>query len=97
MFYQSEAKKINNILGFFFIFEKSPICPTLRLPQNKLCTPCAVVHGPSYGLKYSVDVIVASSTHCRDRNYPLLVYFFHFTCICMRSVFVVLSITKIVS
>jgi hypothetical protein len=34
------------------------------------------VPGPSYRLTYSVDVIVASSTHCRDRNYPLLVSFF---------------------
>jgi hypothetical protein len=31
------------------------------LPQNK-CAPCAVVHGSCYGLTFSVDVLVASST-----------------------------------
>jgi hypothetical protein len=39
-----------------------------------LYTYCCVVHGPSYELSYSVGVIVASSTHCRDRNYPVLVF-----------------------
>jgi hypothetical protein len=70
--------------------------PIIRLPQDKLCITCTVVHGPSYGLTYSVDVIVASSTHCRERTYPLFVSFFIlyvFVCaLCLLS----LSITKIV-
>jgi hypothetical protein len=54
------------------------LCRPTQLFLFLLCTPCVVVHvhGPSYGSTYSVDVIVASSTHCRDKNYPLLVFYF---------------------
>jgi hypothetical protein len=99
--------EFNGVIGLFdFILSRNQfvnrlrltllVYLTLSLPQDKLCIPCAVVHGLSYGLTYSVDVIVASSTHCRNRNYPLLAsFFFYFICICMCFVFVVLSITKI--
>jgi hypothetical protein len=67
-------REFNEVIGLFdFILTRNQFVnrlrltlytySTLRLPQDKLCTPCAVVHGPSYGLTYSVDIIVVSSTH----------------------------------
>jgi hypothetical protein len=83
-------REFNEIIGLFnFILTPNQFMnllkltlktyPTFSLPQNRLCTPCAVGHGPSYGLTYSVGVMVASSTHCRDRKYPL--YVFYFICV----------------
>jgi hypothetical protein len=66
----------------------------LTLPQNKLCTPCAVVHGPSYRLTNSRGVIVASSINCRDGNHPLLVFFlFYMYLYVPLFVYLVLSIS----
>jgi hypothetical protein len=80
-------REFNEVIGQFnFIFTPNQLMnllklilktyPTFPLPQNKLCIPCAVGHGPSYGLTYSVSVMVVSSTHCRDRKYPLHVFYF---------------------
>jgi hypothetical protein len=76
-------REFNEVIGVFdFILTRNQFVNRLQLTLY-LSRPnqififrrinCAL-HGSSYGLTYSVGVIVDSSTHCRDRNYPLLVF-----------------------